>query len=137
MELLFHLHGPLLAQGGRTEYQESPFSLRPELTQNDARLDCLAEPHLVRQEYALGEWRFQGEQGSFDLMRVEINGSVEQGHGQAVHAARRQSRQVMREILRLVASYPQIRCSRFSSVRTILAQTAAGYPQVADQSVPI
>ena len=68
--------------------------------------------NLVGQDDALRQGRLQGEQRCFDLMRVQVYGGVEQRHGQAVHAARGPTRQVVSEILGVMGGQRQLRRRR-------------------------
>jgi hypothetical protein len=52
--------------------------------------------------HALRERRLQSEQRGFDLVRVEVHRRVEQRHRQSIHAARRPTGQVVREVLGVV-----------------------------------
>jgi hypothetical protein len=53
-ELVLQLLVPLLAQVGRDDDEDAPLALCPALGNHQARLDGLAQTHLVGQDHALG-----------------------------------------------------------------------------------
>lgn len=109
VELLLKLQRPLLADGSRADHQEPALTLSPKLAQHDPRLNRLSEAHFVRQDHAFGERRLQGEQRCFDLVWVEIDRGVEEGHRQPVQSTGGPPRQVVRVVLRMVGGDHRIR----------------------------
>ena len=102
IEFLLQLQRPLLADGRGADHQQTALAFRPELAEHDSRLDPLPEANLVGQDDALGEGRLQGKERRLDLMRVEVDGRVEQRHRQTVHSAGGTTREVMGEVLGMV-----------------------------------
>jgi len=85
-ELVLQLLVPLLAQVGRNHDQHATLALGPELGQHQARLDGLAEPHLVGQDDASGERVAAGEQRRFDLVRIQVDLGVDERRAQGCDA---------------------------------------------------
>jgi hypothetical protein len=48
------------------------------LAEDDSGLDSFAETHLVGEDHSFREWRFQGENCGLNLVRIQVDGSVEQ-----------------------------------------------------------
>jgi hypothetical protein len=101
-ELLLQLERPLLANGGWADHEQATTTLSPILAENDAGLNRLPKSNLVGQHHALRERRLQSEQRGLDLMGVQVDGGIEERHGQAVEPASRAARQVVSEVLRVV-----------------------------------
>ena len=78
----------MLADGSRADDEQAAAALGPKLAEDQAGFDGLAQADLVGQQDALAEGRFQGEQGGVNLVRVQVNGRVEQGSGEAVNIGR-------------------------------------------------
>jgi len=108
VELLLQFELPLLAEGRWTDHQQSALPLGPELAENDAGLDGLAQPDFVGQEHALRQRRLQGKQRGLDLVGVQVDGSVEERHGQAIHAVGRPAGQVIGEIAGVMGRLPHL-----------------------------
>ena len=72
-ELLGELLVPLLAQIGRRDHQNAPLAFGPSLRKHQSGLDGLAQADLVGQQGPFRERRIKREQGSFDLMGVQID----------------------------------------------------------------
>ncbi|MNE14062.1 hypothetical protein D3C87_1466360 [compost metagenome] len=75
---------PLLTDSGRADDNELPLTFSPFLTQDDSGLDRFAQPHLVRQNNALSQWRLQRKHCRLYLMRIEIHGRIEQRHRELI-----------------------------------------------------
>ena len=106
VEFLLKFEAPLLTDGGGADDEQAAAPLGPELAENQAGLDSLAQADLVGQEDALAEGGIQGEQGGVNLVRVEINGGVEQRRGEAVRIGGGPlKRQFVGEILRVKNCY--------------------------------
>jgi hypothetical protein len=52
--------------------------LSPQLAQDQTGFDCLAQADLIRKDHAAAEWRPKREAGCIDLVRVQIDGCVEE-----------------------------------------------------------
>jgi hypothetical protein len=50
---------------------------RPELAKYQTGFDGFPQANFVGQQDAFGEWRAEGEQGGFNLVRIEVNGCIE------------------------------------------------------------
>jgi hypothetical protein len=121
VKLLDKLGSPLFPDGSRADHEQPPFALRPPLAKHDTGLDGLAEANFVRKDYALRKRGLERKHRGFDLMRIEINGSVEQGHGELIgRAGRSLPREIVREISGVIwrdhASQAQSR-RRFTAIR--------------------
>ena len=77
-ELLLQLLHPLVSQRGGNDGQDTPAALGPELADDEAGLDGLPEPNLVGQEGAVGQRRAEREEGSVDLVGVQVDRGVQQ-----------------------------------------------------------
>ena len=102
IELLFQLALPLLSQRRRTDDQQPPFPFRPELTQDQPRLDGFAQPHLVCQQDALRQRRMKREQRRLNLMRVQVNRGVVQRLAYSPDALPASFRQIVSKVLCVV-----------------------------------
>src|SRR5690606_17790321 len=72
-ELVLQLLMPLFAQVGR-DYDEDPaLSLCPALRDDQAGFNSLAEANFIRKDDPARQRVAAGEEGSIDLMRIEIN----------------------------------------------------------------
>ncbi|CAN5224611.1 hypothetical protein BH10PLA2_BH10PLA2_11210 [soil metagenome] len=78
-ELLRQFPIPLLAKGGRNNAENATGLFRPELANYETSLNGFAEPYFVSQKGAARERRTEREEGSLDLVGVEIDGRVAQG----------------------------------------------------------
>ena len=76
---------PLLAQVGRGNDQNAAFALGPFLRDQQARLDGFAEADFVGKNGALGQRVARSEQRGIDLVRVQVDLSIQQRTGHAVH----------------------------------------------------
>ena len=83
-ELVLQLLVPLLAQVGWRDDEDAPFALCPALGNHQARLNGLAQAHLVRQDHALRERAAEGKESRLDLVGVEVDPRIDQGGGQEV-----------------------------------------------------
>ena len=81
VELLAQFECPLLPDGRRTDHEQTTLPLGPQLAEHQPCLDGLAEAHLVREQHALAQRRAEGEQRGVDLVWVQVNGGIEEGHG--------------------------------------------------------
>jgi len=102
IELFLDLQSPLLADGRRADHQQPATALGPVLAQNNTRLDCLAEAHLVGQDNTLGKRGLQREKRRLDLMGIQIHGGIKERHGQAVESGRRAAGEIESEILGVI-----------------------------------
>ena len=75
-ELLLDFLVPLFAKVGWRNHQDAPLSFGPFLREDQARLDGLAETDFVCQQRLFRQRRVEGKQGGFDLVRVQIDLSV-------------------------------------------------------------
>jgi hypothetical protein len=87
IEFFSEFEAPLFAQTGWADHQESALALGPVLTEHQSGLDGLAEADLVGEYHPHRQGASEGEEGRFDLMRIEVHAGVEEGHGQALDAA--------------------------------------------------
>ena len=78
VELVLQLLVPLLAQVGRNDDEDAPLALGPVLGDDQARFDGLPQTHFVGQDDAPRQRIAAGEQGRFHLVRVEVDGGIEQ-----------------------------------------------------------
>jgi hypothetical protein len=81
IELLLELAVPLRAQGGGREDEDAVLPLGDELADGEARLDRLAEAHLVREHAAAARNGVEREGRGLDLVRVEVDLGLGQGVG--------------------------------------------------------
>ena len=88
VEFLLQLKAPLLADGSGADDEQAAAALGPELAEDQAGFDGLAQADFVGQQDALAEGGFQGEQGGVNLVRVQVNGRVEQRGGEAINIGR-------------------------------------------------
>lgn len=86
----------------RAEHQQPASAFRPELAKDDARLDGLPQPDLIRQDHALRQRGLQGKECRLDLVWVQIHSGVEQRHRQAIQPGRAASSQVVGVVLDVV-----------------------------------
>ena len=103
VELLLQLQSPLFSDRSWADYQQTAFTLGPELAQHDSGLDRFAQSDFVGQNDALGEGGLQCEERCLDLMWIQVDRSVEERHGQSVHSTGGPARQVVGEILGVVS----------------------------------
>ena len=102
-ELVRQLLAPLLPQVGRHDHEEAALALGPLLGKEQPRFDGLPEPHLIGEDRPLRERALEGEEGGFDLMRVEIHLRVGEHRGQFLDAIRGAApSQLVGEVLRVV-----------------------------------
>src|SRR3546814_17896499 len=64
---------PRRAQVGRDNVKYLPAPLGPVLRDNQARFDGFSEAYFVREDYASREGVAAREEGSIDLMRVQVD----------------------------------------------------------------
>ena len=76
-ELLQKLPVPLLAEGSRNDAEDSAFAFGPKLTDDESRLDSLAQADFIGQDRTTGQRRLESEQGRLDLMGIEIDSGVQ------------------------------------------------------------
>ncbi|OIQ71762.1 hypothetical protein GALL_466190 [mine drainage metagenome] len=87
-ELFGQFLKPLLAQVGWCDDQNAPLALGPLLREHEARLDGLAQTHLIRQKRALGKGRVEGEQCGIDLVGIEVDLCIDQRAGKLFDTVR-------------------------------------------------
>jgi hypothetical protein len=75
-ELLRQLLHPLIPQCGRHDREDPPATFGSKLTDDEAGLDRLAEPHFVREQRAPRQRRTKCEERGVDLMRIEVDRRV-------------------------------------------------------------
>jgi hypothetical protein len=85
-ELVLELLMPLLAQVGGDDDQHATLALGPELRQHETGLDGLAQPHLIGQDHTARQRVAAGEQGRFDLVRIEVDLCVHQRRAEGLDA---------------------------------------------------
>src|ERR1039458_509552 len=96
---------PLLAKAGGYDDDNLPFALSPSLGQENPSLNRLSKTDLVGEDRAFGQRGAEGEQGSLDLMGVQVNLSVGKRSSQLLHAVGRAPFcQFIREILCVICS---------------------------------
>lgn len=88
-ELLLQFLNPPVPQGRRDDGEDPPPALGPELADDEARLDSLAEPDLVGQERAAGQGRAERKECSVDLMRIQIYRRVQERRSELLQAVGR------------------------------------------------
>src|SRR5690606_7136615 len=76
-ELVVQLLRPLFPQTGRTDDQQSSAALGPVLADDQGGFDGLAQTHLICQQDAFLQGVSKREKGCLDLVRVQIDASVE------------------------------------------------------------
>ena len=85
---------PLRPESGWQNQEDASFSFGPSLSDDDGRFDGLAETHFIGQNCTLGQWGTDSEQGSVNLMGIQVNLGVGDGLRQAIQtpatAAQRQ-----------------------------------------------
>lgn len=110
-ELVLQFLMPLLAQVGGDDDENPAPPFGPALRNDQARLDGLAEAHLVGKDDAARKWVAAGEEGSIDLMRVEIDLGIDQRRGQRLHGvACRAAGEQPRDVLALMRRQSLLRC---------------------------
>ena len=72
--------------GQTTSKAAAPFG--PKLAENQTGFDGFAQADLVGQNHALAKGGFQGKQRGVNLVRIQVNGGVEQRCGEAVNVCR-------------------------------------------------
>ena len=93
---------PLLAEIGGDNDEQFPFALCPFLREQNAGLDGLAQADLVGQDCASRQGGTEGEQGSVNLVGVQINLGIGERCREFLNAVRSAAfRQFVREILRV------------------------------------
>src|ERR1039458_3769877 len=94
---------PLLAKAGGYDDDNLPLALSPSLGQENPSLNRLSQPNFVGEDRPFGQRGAEGEQGSFDLMGVQVNLSVSKRSSQLLHAVGRAPFcQFIRKILRVI-----------------------------------
>jgi hypothetical protein len=63
---------PLLAEGRRDNKLDVPLLLGPTLGNDQPGLNRLSQTNLVGKDRTLGQWGFQSEEGSIDLVRLHL-----------------------------------------------------------------
>jgi hypothetical protein len=102
-ELVCQFLMPLLAQVGRGDDQNAALALGPFLRDQQACFDGFAETDFVGKDGAPGQRVARREQRGVDLVRVQVDLSIQQRTGHAVHGiGRGTAGQLMREIRELV-----------------------------------
>jgi hypothetical protein len=83
--------------------KNAALALGPFLRDQQACFDGLSETDLVRKDGALGQWVARREQRRVDLVRVQVDLSIQQRTSHAVHGiGRGTAGELMREIRELV-----------------------------------
>lgn len=119
-ELVLQFALPLLAERCGADDEDPALAFGPELAHHKARLDRLAEAHLVRQENALRERRAQGKERRLDLMRIQVDRRVQKRLPKTVEILAAFPRQGIREELCLIGTCAVFGCQ----IRSFLSPRA-------------
>src|SRR5690606_2170773 len=102
-KLVLQLLMPLFAQVGRDDDEDLPLPFCPALGYDQAGFDRLAQANLVGKDHATRKWVAAGEEGSIDLMRVEIDLRIDQSRSQRLYGVtRRTAGEYPRHVLALI-----------------------------------